>query len=196
MAIALTHGGANIFSPSTPASELLVGTLNGIVFLERSTEGDWRESGKALEGRHIHALVYEPKSGLWFAGLYNDGVFVSADQGKTWEQRNNGLTETSVFSLGCVELPGGNARLYAGTEPAHLFFSDDLGQTWTELPALRDAESLPKWRFAAKPFQAHAKHLAFAPGDPVTIYVSVEVGGLHKSTDGGQTFTEIPVPHL
>jgi photosystem II stability/assembly factor-like uncharacterized protein len=140
--------------------------------------------------------VHEPRAGLWFAGVYKHGVFASADGGRTWEPRTTGLAEPSVFSLTVATLPDGAVRLYCGTEPARLFFSDDLGQGWTELVGLQDAPSKPTWRFAAEPFAAHLKQISVAPGQPLTLYASVEVGGLHKSADGGATFAELDVPHL
>lgn len=196
MTIALSHGGVTMFTTDTPSRDVLVGTMEGIVRLHHDGRGHWYEAERALEGHHIHAFAYEPKSAQWFVGAYRKGIFVSADDGHTWEPRNAGLTELSVFSVAAVELPGGAIRLYAGTEPAHLFFSDDLGRSWAELPDLLSAPSRPTWRFAAEPFAAHLKHLSFTPGDPVTVFASVEVGGLHRSRDGGRTFQELSVPHL
>ena len=84
----------------------------------------------------------------------------------------------------------GKARIFAGTEPAHLFASDDLGQTWNELKAMRSVD-MSKWGFPAPPHIAHTKHINFHPKDPQTLYVGVEQGGLLKSTDSGETFTVI-----
>jgi photosystem II stability/assembly factor-like uncharacterized protein len=86
----------------------------------------------------------------------------------------------------------GRARLFAGTEPAYLFFSDDLGGRWTELPALRSVPSVPKWSFPGPPHVAHLKHITFDPRNASTIYASIEVGGLLRSRDGGQTWEELP----
>ena len=36
------------------------------------------------------------------------------------------------------------------------------------------------------------KHINFDPGNPTTIYASIEVGGLLKSTDAGQSWQEFP----
>src|SRR5262249_58128009 len=106
-----------------------------------------------------------------------------------WARRDGGLTAHEVYSLGCPTL-GGGARLYAGTEPAHLFYSDDLGRNWTELPALRSVD-MSQWGFPAPPHIAHTKHITFHPQDPHTLFVGVEQGGLLKSTDDGRTFRVI-----
>jgi photosystem II stability/assembly factor-like uncharacterized protein len=111
------------------------------------------------------------------------------DFGETWQLRDKGLTQRDVFSLSLVNT-GGNVKLYAGTEPAHLFESDDLGLSWREIVSFRTLPSLPNWSFPAPPHIAHVKNITFAPDDPRTIYVSVEQGGLFKSEDGGISWRE------
>ena len=82
------------------------------------------------------------------------------------------------------------ARVFAGTEPAHLFYSDDLGGNWIELPALRSVD-MSKWGFPAPPHIAHTKHINFHPQEPHTLLIGIEQGGLLKSTDDGRTFQVI-----
>ncbi len=189
--IGLSHGGATIYESDSPSNELLVGTMDGVVKLRRDGE-EWRESARSLQGKHIHALLFV--DGAVFAGAWRDGVYASQDHGETWEARDAGIDVRSLFSLAVVEKEGGT-RLFAGTEPAHLYYSDDMGMTWTELPEVRSVESLPRWRFAADPFEAHLKHINFHPHDPERMYVSIEVGGLLESVDGGATWTDIAVPN-
>ena len=191
MTIALSHGGTTMYSSPSRSDELWVGTRKGIAVLERDSDGNgWRVARHMLADKHISAIHQEPESGMFFAGAFHDGLHVSGDHGATWEARETGLTERDVYSIASRRTSGGT-RLYAGTEPAHLFCSDDLGGHWTELPALRSVPSLPDWSFPAPPHIAHAKHLNFDPHDPDTLYVCVEVGGLMKSTDRGETFEEL-----
>jgi photosystem II stability/assembly factor-like uncharacterized protein len=137
MAITLSHGGPTMYRSPAPSRQVLVGTIQGVVCLERDADGPgWHVASRALVDQHIHALLIEPDSNTIFAGVNHGSIFASGDGGHTWECRDNGLTEHDVYSLACTQLAGG-ARLYAGTEPAHLFCSDDLGRHWTELPALR-----------------------------------------------------------
>lgn len=189
MAIGLSHGGTTIYSSPSPSTEVWVGTRKGIAVLERDGT-EWRVARHLLPDKHISAIHQEPESGLFFAGAFHDGLHVSADGGATWEARETGLTERDVYSIASSRTSGGT-RVYAGTEPAHLFCSDDLGGHWTELPGLRSVPSVPQWSFPVPPHIAHAKHVNFDPHDPDTVYVSVEVGGLLKSTDRGQTFEQL-----
>jgi photosystem II stability/assembly factor-like uncharacterized protein len=116
---------------------------------------------------------------------------VSFDGGRTWEERDTGIESKEIYTLHAVQYPEG-LRLYAGTEPAHLYASDDLGLSWQELTGVRtSAASLPDWTFPGPKKIAHVKGLAFDPRSNDTIYAAVEVGTLMKSTDRGKTWREL-----
>lgn len=191
MAIALSHGGANTYVSPAPAQEVLVGTADGVVTLQRASRGSaWSVAGRALPGKHISSIIQEPVSGLVFAGAFEGGLHASADGGVTWEPRDTGIPFDDVWSLASVRL-NGKVRLYAGTQPAHLFYSEDLGRHWTELPSLRSVPSVDKWSFPAPPYIAHTKFIVSDPDNPATVYACIEQGTLLKSTDAGQTWREI-----
>jgi photosystem II stability/assembly factor-like uncharacterized protein len=187
--VCVSPNGRNFFETSSPDSEVLVGTAKGVIWLSRSA-GSWRESRRGLEGKHIGALMVEPSRGVIFAGTHGDGLYASEDGGATWERRDNGIASDDIYGLNYVQA-GGEVRLYAGTEPAHLYVSTDLGRSWTELPALLDVPSVKDWTFPAPPHAAHVKNIMFDPGDPNTIYAGVEVGGAFKSTDAGKSWQEL-----
>ena len=189
MAITLSHGGDTIFSSPSQSNEVLVGTREGVVFLKRNGAG-WQESHRGLVDKHIHAVIIEPVSGTIFAGATRDSIYASEDGGYTWDRRDQGLTEHDIYCLASAQLSGGT-RIFAGTEPAHLFYSDDLGRHWAEFSELRSVD-MSQWTFPAPPFTAHVKHINFHPNDPNTLIISIEQGGLLKSTDAGQTFQVIP----
>ena len=70
------------------------------------------------------------------------------------------MTSKDVYSLAAIEQNGG-VMLYAGTQPASLFRSRDLGRNWVELPALRQVPSAKHWTFPAPPHLAHTKMMVF-----------------------------------
>jgi len=193
MSVGLSHGGTTMYTAHEPSTEVLVGTMDGLVALRRSG-GSWSVERETLDGLHVHAILLDESSGTIFAGAYRGGLYASVDGGATWEQRDNGIGVKSLFCLAKADI-GGKRRIFAGTEPAHLYYSDDAGAHWDEFPKLRSVGSLPRWRFAADPFEAHTKHINFDPADPGHLYVSIEVGGLLESTDGGRTWADIDVPH-
>src|SRR5262245_22090121 len=121
MAIGLSHGGLTIYSSSSLSAEVLVGTREGVVIVERPASGaDWRVKHRALTDRHVSAIIKELESGLTFAGAFSGFVHVSADNGETWEPRSNGLKETNVYSLASKRV-NGHVRLFADTEAADLY---------------------------------------------------------------------------
>jgi photosystem II stability/assembly factor-like uncharacterized protein len=191
MVIALSHGGTTEYASLTRSTEMLVGTVDGVVIMEREAGGSaWRVLDRSLSGSHVRAIIFEPESGLTFAGGYGSSVHVSADYGRTWKRSGDGLSEDDVWSLGAVRLHG-RVRLYAGTQPPRLFYSDDMGQHWRELPGVRNVPSIKHWTFPGPPHIAHLKHLSFDPDDAATMYASIEVGALLKSTDAGETWREM-----
>ncbi|SVA42185.1 uncharacterized protein METZ01_LOCUS95039 [marine metagenome] len=190
MTIGLSHGGATQYASLKRSQELLVGTKEGVAILNQDATGSWRMSHRGLSDLHISSLILPPQTDLIFAGAFHGSIHASRDGGRTWERRDTGLTQDDVYSLAWVERADG-VRLYAGTEPAHLFYSDDFGSNWTELPGIRNVESTPTWSFPAPPHVAHTKNITFDPANPDHILVSVEQGGLLKSTDGGQTFSDL-----
>src|SRR5437867_751476 len=139
MPIGVSHGGANVYASKTRSDEVLVGTRNGVVMLERAGSG-WEVRGRALEGLHISAIAPDPESGAVFAGAFFKGMQVSTDGGRTWQQSGEGLSYSDVFSVAVKRLPDGTLSAYAGTEPANLFQSDDLGGHWELVPSMRSVK--------------------------------------------------------
>jgi len=193
MVLGLSHAGTSVFKASSPSRRILVATLDGIVMLERLGDGlnsGWRVADRTLQGSHVSSILM-PTPGLILAGIFQGGVVASSDDGQTWTPRDNGIDVHDVYSLGSTTLSG-RLRLFAGTEPAHIYISDDLGQSWRDVPSLREVPGVPRWTFPAPPHIGHLKQIAIAPDNPAVIYGAIEQGGLLKSIDGGETWREIP----
>ena len=191
MRVLMSIGGPTVFETGTPADEILIGAANGVARLRRAERGaPWRETSRALEGKHVSNLVEDPETGRLFAGIHRDGIYASDDGGRTWQRKDRGVAHDNIYSMSVARGDDG-VRLYAGTEPAHLYVSRDHGETWQELPSLRSVPSVNDWMFPAPPHVAHVKHITFDPRSADTIYASVEVGGAFKSTDAGQTWRQL-----
>jgi photosystem II stability/assembly factor-like uncharacterized protein len=190
MAICVSHGGTTTYVSQTPSAELFVGTVDGVAVLRKDAHERWRFHAKTLEGMHVHALLIEPASGFIFAGIHKGSVYVSKDRGVSWEKKDNGITQNDIYCLASADVDG-KSRLYVGTEPAHLFESSNLGESWNEIKSLRSVPSVSKWTFPAPPHIGHVKNIAFHPEDSGKIYVCIEQGGLLRSGDGGSTWEEL-----
>src|SRR5574341_67393 len=190
MAIGLSHGGTNVYSSNERSNHLWAGTQDGLVLFEREDNRKWREAQRALRGQHISSIIFERTTGTMFAGAFFGSVHASVDGGKSWERRDNGMAIHDVYSL-AANVVDGKARVYAGTQPAHLFVSEDLGSHWSEIPSLRAVPTVAKWSFPAPPHIAHTKFITFDPYDPKTIYACIEQGAFLKSADEGKSWTEL-----
>ena len=129
---------------------------------------------------------------------FGDGVYKSTDAGKTW--RNVGLRDTR--QIGRILIHPTNPDIvyvaalghaYGPNEERGVFRTSDGGRTWTKV--------------LYKGPDTGAVDLAWAPEDPRTIYATlwnarrparIQYGpnegpgsGLYKSTDGGDTWTQI-----
>lgn len=193
MVVCLSPNGRVESRSHGPADEVLVGTIRGLYVLSRDG-GGWSAEARSLPDRHISSLLHEPKSDLLFAGFHgrgdDGGLFCSADGGRTWEPRMTGLASGHVYTL-AAEQREGRTILYAGTEPPALYRSLDLGQSWEDLPNLREVPGTEKWIFPPPPHIAHVKNVAFHPDRPGVLYALVEQGALLRSDDDGQTWKEL-----
>lgn len=189
----VSPSGQQITRGDGPATRIMVGTLNGVATLQRAAPGEpWALAGRSLDDRHVSSLVYEAGSGKLFAGAHDDGgLWVSDDgDGASWRPLTNGLDRPHIYSL-AARNRGDHVTLFAGTSPAGLYRSEDLGESWTEITSIFDASDTTKWTFPPPPHIPHVKQTVFHPADPDTLYALVEQGAFLKSTDDGRTWTEL-----
>jgi photosystem II stability/assembly factor-like uncharacterized protein len=139
-----------------------------------------------LAGSGAQCLAVDPRdSDTVYAGLREGGVRRTSDGGRSWVDRSP--PEPGVFSLAVGAVDG---AVYAGTEPSRLFRSDDRGESWRELEALLDLPSRPTWSFPPRPWTSHVRWIAPSPHDAELLLVGIELGGLMRSTDGGETWQD------
>jgi len=79
-------------------------------------------------------------------------------------------------------------EVYAGVEDAALFRSNNGGQTWQELPALRRAHG-EKWMPGAGGMGLHT--IVIDRNDPRRIFIAISAAGAFRTIDGGQSWKPI-----
>ncbi|MGB0631164.1 MAG: WD40/YVTN/BNR-like repeat-containing protein [Alphaproteobacteria bacterium] len=189
----LSPNGQNVSYGTGTVTRIYAGTVRGVVTLDRQLRGKpWIETARELDDLHVGSLLFEDGSGRLFAGCHHDGGLWVAENGGEgdWHRLDNGPDRPHIYSLSSRKIDG-RVTLFAGTAPAALYRSDDLGETWTEVSALRNVPDADKWTFIPPPHLPHVKNMAFHPSDPDTYFVLVEQGALLKTTDDGASFTEI-----
>lgn len=143
----------------------------------------------------IGALVVHPTNSQILLCTSTTGVWRSADAGATWASVLSGVAAISLAvdptngdsiyaSLGT---PGGNTR-------SGVYHSSDAGLTWNQITGTGSA-SLPVTNVGRI-------EIAIAPSAPATLYVQIQNSaaatsgtllGIYKTTDGGTTWTRLPI---
>ncbi len=165
-------------------TRLYAATGDGIARLDER-DGGWTVE-VSLAGSGAQCLAVDPSDpDTVFAGLREAGVRRSRDGGRTWD--DCALPSPGVFSLAVGAVDG---AVYAGTEPSALFRSDDGGESWRELTALVELPSQPSWSFPPRPWTSHVRWIAPSPHDAALVLVGIELGGLMRSADRGETWED------
>jgi photosystem II stability/assembly factor-like uncharacterized protein len=170
---------------------LLLGTPDGVVRMQ--IDGDAGRPDGTLEVAGVTALAVDPHNGeLAYAATENNGLRTTSDCGRTWSRGGEGIDRPlhSCVAVSRAHRDGDAGAVYVGTELAGLYRSEDAGATFTELTALQDVPSKPTWSFPPKPNTNHVVSLDTDPEDPERIYVGIELGGIIRSEDGGQSFID------
>ena len=189
----LSPNGDNLSRGGGPATRLVVATVEGVATFRRAgRDAPWHLTDRSLEERHVGSLLHEPVSGRLLAGAHADGgLWVSEDgAGAAWRQLSDGLDRPHIYGLARRRI-GDRVSLFAGTEPAALYRSEDFGETWTEIESLREVPGTEKWTFPPPPHLPHVKSVVFHPARERTFYALVEQGALLRTDDDGETWTEL-----
>lgn len=166
-------------------------TGHGLGIAQRRN-GGWT-GGTALEGKHLTSVAADPfRPGRLYAGSFGQGLWRSDDDGATWEPVGAGIgpREVMAVAVSSLEEAHGFGVVWAGTEPSELFRSEDGGATWQERPALKALPSRPTWSFPPRPWTHHVRWIQPDPVVPERIFVAIELGGVMRSLDGGQTWED------
>lgn len=136
--------------------------------------------------------VDSTRDGRIYAGSFDDGLWMSNDRGVTWKNTRGALPHQRVLSIAVSESEqvNGKAVIWAGTEPSHLYRSEDGGKTWEDCAGLQRLKSKPEWSFPPRP---HTHHVRFIQPDihqENRIFAGIELGGVMQSNDKGQTWQD------
>ncbi len=127
-----------------------------------------------------------------YAGTFDEGIYRTLDGGHSWDPVGGPLPEKRVLSvaISASDLIEGRSVVYAGTEPSNLYRSEDDGRTWEALSTLLDVPSAPTWSFPPRPWTSHVRWIAPHHLDPDLLFAGIELGGVMRSRDRGQTWED------
>jgi photosystem II stability/assembly factor-like uncharacterized protein len=169
---------------SVRVTELVVATGDDLVRMK--LQNDQWCAVKLRSGRGMQCLAEDTANrDVLYAGSHGEGVWKSTSRGD--DCRRLDFAEPNVFSLAVSPADG---ALYVGTEPSKLFVSRDEGNSWRELDGLQRIPSKPSWSFPPRPWTSHVRSVAPSPHNGRLLLVGIELGGLMRSEDGGETWSD------
>ena len=158
------------------------GTRGGL-FRRACNGGQWQELsvGSLEEAAQVQAITVHPADpNIVYAGTH-DGPYRSTDGGETWKRLDFPKGE-QVWSI--LVHPQDPRIVFAGTSPIGVFRSDDGGDSWRRLATPNTAERVKM------AFPCRVMRLAADPASPDELYATLEVGGVMRSLDGGESWED------
>ncbi len=135
----------------------------------------------------LYAAMWTAERKPWnlVSGGEESGLFKTTNGGETWTKLEVGLPGPMVGKIEVSVSRSNPRRVYAliEAEDGGLYRSDNAGTTWTYVN--------PDQGLRARPW--YYNHVHADPVDQDVVYVSAE--DFWKSSDGGETFEVIQVPH-
>ncbi len=181
------------------AVRLFVGTKKGLFRLHGDgTRENWSMDGPHIEGYEvIHTCTSPVAPETVYAAVrhsvWGAHVYVSRDGGANWSPLDNvpghrdGRYGEGLKAIWYLTHTPDGGRIYAGIDPAGLFFSDDEAATWNPVTALNDHPTNRTWEPSRGIFAVHS--VLIDPRDPDRMCAAVSAGGVYRTTDRGETWT-------
>jgi photosystem II stability/assembly factor-like uncharacterized protein len=162
---------------------ICVGTVGTGLWQSPDGGDTWRfvHQGLWLESRIFSLAVHPRDSRIVYAGT-DDGIYRSENRGASFERLDSPMNGVPVWKVAID--PVTPDIVFAGTRPAALFCSRDGGKHWQQL-AVDMAKECPDVRIP------RVTSLAVDPTDHNIVWAGVEVDGVRRSLDGGETWTRI-----
>ncbi|WP_424215088.1 WD40/YVTN/BNR-like repeat-containing protein [Streptomyces sp. BI20] len=179
---------------------LLVGTRKGLFIGERVAGRDWSFRPPEFNAQAVSAVAVDrrgPVPRLLAAGdsaHWGPSVFHSDDLGATWHEptapavRFPADTGASLERVWQLHPAGPEAPdvVYAGTEPAALFRSEDRGESFDLVRPLWEHPTRSAWVPGGGGEGLHT--VLTDPRDPAAVTVAVSTAGVFRTLDGGASW--------
>ena len=178
----MTQSGNNV-------RKLYVGMHDGVCTLSSSDSGSTWKQGKITSLDHAAARFSWTRKdpSRAYLAAYESGVYRTDDGGATW---NHLAAYPSAYAHSVLAHPDDADTAYVGSEPAGVFRTKDGGNSWEECSGFQTVPESDQWFFHSETRDSHIRDLRMAPYDPKLMYAGIEVGGVIRSLDEGETWEQ------
>ena len=162
--------------------------VNDGLYRMAAGDGGWEKLTHGLpESPAIRAIEVHPQEPDIVYAATQDGPYRSTDRGDHWEKVN--VPDHRRTSWSVLFHPKDPNVMYAGYDSCEIYRSDDGGDSWRQLPV-----SVRFPEVTTGPGSNPAKrvlNMAASLANPDEVYGAVEVGGIIRSTDGGESWENL-----
>jgi photosystem II stability/assembly factor-like uncharacterized protein len=184
----LRNGHTWIFAGAGAAASREGVLLRGGLFRCNAGDGQWQALTSGLpENVEVHAILVHPSNpDTIFVGT-QDGPYRSDDGGDTWRRLRFPDRGVMIWSL--TIHPTRPNIMFAGAAPVALYRSTDSGETWDRLP-----KAISPAHCERAGFDTRVLRITVDPNRPDDVYAALEVSGVLRSSDCGDTWSDVSAP--
>lgn len=177
---------------------LLVGTKRGLFLLSSQDRVTWNIAEPSLKGHSVFNAALDQRGGYRLFAADNGvffGSFVrySDDFGQTWHEPERGIQfpeggEDKLKNIWVIEPGRANEPgvVYAGVDPASLWYSTDGGETWEINTSLANHPTRERWEPGAGGLCLHT--IIPDPSNAARMWIGISAVGCMRTDDGGQSW--------
>lgn len=157
------------------------GPLNGLY--RRTPEGDTWDLCGLPDNTEVYNVVLHPDDSKVVFAATNSGIWRSNDQGNTFTLLQPSAQGEIMFAI--LFHPVDPQIVYCGTGPVGLYKSVDGGASWRKMPAPQVADRFPGAMLT------RIMRMAINADEPDVLWAGMEVNGMMRSPDGGETWEDL-----
>ena len=163
------------FDPQDNNTVYLATVANGLLY-SLNAGASWQyPSGDIMNNGRIGAIAVDPKDKCTVYAAKANVIYETTDCGRDWKQIFFDPRVDVAFTQLVVDWYNPTS-LWSGTSAGDVFHSQDSGATW-QISQREDGSAIVT--------------IALDPRDSRTVYAATYGAGLIKTTDGGNTWTQI-----
>ena len=157
----------------------------GGLFRRNVGEGEWQAVTRGLpENAEVRAIAVHPQDpNVLYVGT-QDGPYRSTDGGESWTRPHFPDRDTVIWTL-CAHPTRPNV-IYAGAAPVALYCSQDGGEHWRRVDSAVSPAHCER-----EGFDTRTIRITVDPNEPDDIYLALEVSGVIRSRDAGETWSDM-----